>query len=153
MTTPAPASVSAIYSTAFGGGGATLPRSHCKIKLCPFTAPFKAELFPRLAAALESRQLLIPIARDIREELHSIYRITTNSGQILYRAHLTPDGHADRTTALALALRAAQTAPVSPCATSVGPKYRIFGGTGHGRTLYNSGRTSRHSERTLGIIY
>ena len=111
-----------------------------RVELCPFTAPFKAELFPRLAAAMESRQLLIPIGRDIREDLHSIYRTTTNSGTILYRAHATPDGHADRTTALALALRAAQTAPAYACAASVG-----------------SGLRSRWSyagpERTIARIY
>ncbi len=58
-----------------------------RVELCPFTAPFKAELFPRLAAAMESRQLHIPIGRDLREDLHSIYRTTTNSGTILYRTH------------------------------------------------------------------
>src|SRR5690606_1936026 len=37
-----------------------------RVELCPFTSALKAELFPRLAAAFESRQLLIPIARDVR---------------------------------------------------------------------------------------
>ncbi|MGZ8921517.1 MAG: terminase large subunit domain-containing protein, partial [Limisphaerales bacterium] len=115
-----------------------------RVELCPFTAPFKAELFPRLAAAMESRQLLIPIGRDIREDLHSIYRITTNSGNILYRAHGGPcgshtDGHADRTTALALSLRAAQSAPQHACASNVGRKYRYLG--------------DRSNQRTLAIIY
>jgi phage FluMu gp28-like protein len=110
-----------------------------KIELCPFTAPFKAELFPRLATAMESRQLLIPIGRDIREDLHSIYRTTTNSGTILYRAHATPDGHADRTTALALALRAAQTAPAYALAKSIGRKYPMY------RNAY--------PQRTIAIIY
>ena len=73
--------------------------------------------------------ILIPIGRDIREDLHSIYRTTTNSGTILYRAHSTPDGHADRTTALALALRAAQTAPAPGGVSTVGSKYRMFGGS------------------------
>ena len=114
-----------------------------RVELCPFTAPFKAELFPRLAAAMESRQLLIPIGRDIREDLHSIYRTTTNSGTILYRAHATPDGHADRTTALALALRAGQTAPVSACAESVGS----------GEYGRRSRRFYPSPERTIAIIY
>jgi phage FluMu gp28-like protein len=110
-----------------------------RVELCPFTSSFKAELFPRLAAAFESRQLLIPIGRDIREDLHSIYRTTTNSGNILYRAHATPDGHADRTTALALALRAAQTAPALGGVSTVGRKYRFIG--------------NRSNQRTLAIIY
>jgi phage FluMu gp28-like protein len=33
-------------------------------------------------------------------------RVTNSSGQITYRAAHTPDGHADRCTALALAVRA-----------------------------------------------
>ena len=117
-----------------------------RIELCPFTSAFKAELFPRLAAAFESRELLIPIGRDIREDLHSIYRTTTNSGTILYRAHSTPDGHADRTTALALALRAAQTAPAPGGVSTIGRKYPMFGGTR---------RSSRYlpPPRTLAIIH
>ncbi|HEX7859044.1 MAG TPA: hypothetical protein VF773_01820, partial [Verrucomicrobiae bacterium] len=97
-----------------------------KVELCPFTSSFKAELFPRLAAAFESRALLVPIARDIREDLHSIYRCTTNNGNILYRAHSTPDGHADRTTALALAVHAAQTAPPRPYAKSIGRRFAMY---------------------------
>ena len=38
-------------------------------------------------------------------------RVTSASGQITYRAAHTPDGHADRCTALALAVRAASDAP------------------------------------------
>ncbi len=86
-------------------------RPPSRLELCTFTSAFKAELFPRLRHALEARELLIPASRDIREDLHSIYRTVTHSGQILYRAFSTPDGHADRTTALALALRAVQTDP------------------------------------------
>ena len=96
-----------------------------RLELCPFTSSFKAELFPRLAAAFESRQLLIPISRDIREDLHSIYRIISNNGQISYRASHSPDGHSDRCTALALALRAAESAPAVACASSVGRKFRM----------------------------
>ena len=116
-----------------------------RVELCPFTAPFKAELFPRLAAAMESRQLLIPIGRDIREDLHSIYRTTTHSGTILYRAHATPDGHADRTTALALAVRAAQTAPAHACAQALYPIRRFRG--------YSRGNCYPLPPETIAIIY
>lgn len=84
---------------------------HGKIELCPFTASLKAELFPRLRTAFEKRELLIPASRDIREDLHGINRIVSASGQISYRAASTPDGHSDRCTALALALRAAHNRP------------------------------------------
>jgi phage FluMu gp28-like protein len=39
-------------------------------------------------------------------DLHSINRVTTASGAVTYRAPHSADGHADRCTALALALRA-----------------------------------------------
>ena len=125
-----------------------------RLELCPFTSSFKAELFPRLAASLESRELLIPISRDIREDLHSIYRTTTNSGQILYRAHGTSDGHADRTTALALAIRAAQTARAPALATSVGRKFRALR-THQGFRARRRDRDSDYGppERTLAIIH
>ena len=46
-------------------------------------------------------------SRAIREDLHSLNRVSTPAGQITYRAPHSADGHADRCTALALALRAA----------------------------------------------
>ena len=122
-----------------------------RLELCTFTSSFKAELFPRLAAAFENRELLIPISRDIREDLHSIYRTVTHSGNVLYRAHSTPDGHADRTTALALAVRAAQCAPSYAAPSSVGRKNPFL--------IRNRNRTRNRSEpftpeeRTLAIIY
>ena len=58
--------------------------------------------------AFEKRNLRVPVSRSIREDLHSINRVSTPTGQITYRAPHSPDGHADRCTALALALRAAE---------------------------------------------
>jgi phage FluMu gp28-like protein len=49
---------------------------------------------------------LVPISRLVREDLHSVNRVTTASGGVTYRAPHSADGHADRCTALALALRA-----------------------------------------------
>jgi phage FluMu gp28-like protein len=79
-----------------------------KIELCVFSQPFKAELFSKLRMAFEKRSVRIPISRLVREDLHSINRVTTASGGITYRAPHSADGHADRCTALALALRARQ---------------------------------------------
>jgi phage FluMu gp28-like protein len=110
-----------------------------KIELCQFTTALKSELFPRLRAAFEQRLLRIPISREIREDLHAIQRCVTQSGQITYRAPNTADGHSDRTTALALALRAASTgAPVSAPARSVFVR-------GRSADLRWSHRISRHA--------
>ena len=55
----------------------------------------------------EKRGVRVPISRVIREDLHSLNRVSSPTGQLTYRAPHSADGHADRCTALALALRAA----------------------------------------------
>jgi phage FluMu gp28-like protein len=97
-----------------------------RVELCQFTTALKAELFPRLRTAFEQRTLRIPISREIREDLHAIQRTVSLTGAITYRAPQSADGHSDRTTALALALRAAQNAPASACATSIALPERGF---------------------------
>jgi phage FluMu gp28-like protein len=77
-----------------------------KIELCSFSLALKAEIFPKLRMAFESRQVLVPINRTFREDLHSIYRVITPSGNVTYSAPMTDDGHADRCNALALCIRA-----------------------------------------------
>lgn len=103
----------------FGGG---------KLELCSFTAPLKEEIFSKLRAAFERRKLWIPSSAAIREDLHSVHRVISSSGHISFRASHTPDGHSDRCTALALALRAAESAPVPACARSVGARFRTARG-------------------------
>jgi phage FluMu gp28-like protein len=77
-----------------------------KIELCHFTPNLKVEIFSKLRIAFERRALRIPSNPEIREDLHGVRRITSSTGQITYRATQNADGHSDRCTALALALRA-----------------------------------------------
>jgi phage FluMu gp28-like protein len=77
-----------------------------KIELCNFTNTLKLEIFSKLRMAFEKRALRVPVSRLIREDLHSVNRVSSPTGQISYRAPHSADGHADRCTALALALRA-----------------------------------------------
>jgi phage FluMu gp28-like protein len=79
-----------------------------KVDLCVFTVGFKRSIFPRLRQAFERREVLIPISREIREDLHEMQQITTG-GEYSYHSKRTREGHSDRCTALALALRAAGT--------------------------------------------
>lgn len=81
-----------------------------KVQLVTFTQSVKCELFSKLRIACESRRLGIPVSRAIREDLHSIQRVALAGGGVTYRAPHTPDGHADRCTALALAVHAASAA-------------------------------------------
>ncbi len=77
-----------------------------KIQLCTFTNNLKVDIFPKTRMAFESKTLGIPVSRVIREDLHSINRVALAGGGVTYRAPHTDDGHADRCTALALALHA-----------------------------------------------
>ena len=78
-----------------------------KIELCTFSNALKLEIFSKLRMAFEKRGLRVPVSRVIREDLHSLNRVSSPTGQITYRAPHSADGHADRCAALALALRAA----------------------------------------------
>lgn len=80
-----------------------------KIELCQFTAGFKTDVFPKLRMKFEAKTLRIPVDRTIREDLHAVHRVTTQNGTVTYKAPHTEDGHSDRATALALAVRAAST--------------------------------------------
>lgn len=82
-----------------------------KLELCTFTAKFKRELFPRLRRAFEPPvKLRIPPSPAIRDDLHAMEQIIHN-GEYSYAAPRTAEGHSDRCTALALAVRAAAGAP------------------------------------------
>jgi len=90
-----------------------------KIELCHFSNPLKLEIFSKLRMAFEKRALRVPVSRLIREDLHSLNRVCTPTGQITYRAPHSADGHADRCSALALALRASAGGTVRPCIESI----------------------------------
>jgi len=84
------------------------PEKHLfgKIELVTFTNTEKVDLFSKLRMAFEQKRTRIPISRTIREDLHSVHRVVSQSGNVTYRAPQTEDGHADRATAKALAERA-----------------------------------------------
>jgi phage FluMu gp28-like protein len=103
-----------------------------KIELLTFTSGLKVELFSKLRMAFERRSVRVPMSRVIREDLHSVNRVTSASGQVSYRAAHTPDGHADRCTALALAVRAGSQGG-APMAMERGPGRLGVGEMGMGR--------------------
>jgi phage FluMu gp28-like protein len=78
-----------------------------KIEECKFTASLKEDLFLGLRRKFDDSLLRIPISRVIREDLHGLQKITSSQGQIRFQAPHNDDGHSDRATALALAVRAA----------------------------------------------
>lgn len=84
------------------------PEKHLfgKVELNTFSNPMKVDVFSKLRMAFEAGKVRVPVDRVIREDLHSMQRVTTQAGTVTYRAPHTEDGHADRCTALALAIRA-----------------------------------------------
>jgi phage FluMu gp28-like protein len=95
-----------------GGMAQWKPEEHKfgKIELCTFTSKFKRLLFPNLRTAFKDPKgvcrLRIPISTTIREDLHEMQQVITN-GEYNYWSRRTREGHSDRCTALALAVRAA----------------------------------------------
>jgi phage FluMu gp28-like protein len=78
-----------------------------KVELVTFTAGLKREMFPKLRRAFEApTRVRVPISQRIREDLHAMQQVV-NAGQYNYWAPRTREGHSDRCTALALAVRAA----------------------------------------------
>ena len=72
-----------------------------------FTNRIKEEMAYCLRTHFENRTVFIPKTHEIREDLHSIRRITTTANNIRFDADHSDNGHADRFWALALALHAA----------------------------------------------
>jgi phage FluMu gp28-like protein len=72
-----------------------------------FTAAVKQELAVTQRRKFEDRLVRVPPRREIREDLHSVKKVTTAAGHIRYDAEQSEaGGHADRFWALALALHA-----------------------------------------------
>ena len=79
-----------------------------------FTAQVKEALAYPVRGAMEDRRLRIPADPKIRADLRSVTKQVTTAGNIRFTAERTPDGHADRFWALALAIHAASEAGAAP---------------------------------------
>lgn len=74
-----------------------------------FTVATKEALAYPVRGAMEDRKLRIPYDPKIRADLRSVTKQVTATGNVRFTAERTPDGHADRFWALALAVQAAST--------------------------------------------
>jgi phage FluMu gp28-like protein len=78
-----------------------------RVELFTFTPKSKRLLFPMLRRKFEAPcRIRIPISRTVREDLHAMQQVV-KAGEYSYWAPKTREGHSDRCTALALAIRAA----------------------------------------------
>lgn len=72
-----------------------------------FTAKSKEEITFKLKSKFTDRAIRIPIDTDLREDLHSVRKMVSKSGNIVISAERTDLGHADRFYGLALGVHAA----------------------------------------------
>jgi phage FluMu gp28-like protein len=84
-----------------------------RIEAVNFSGPVKEALAYPLRGAMEDRKLRIPDDPKIRADLRKVQKVTTAAGNIRFVAEATPDGHADRFWAAALALHAGSN-PAAP---------------------------------------
>lgn len=85
-----------------------LVRKHgSRVEPITMTAPVKESLASRILAVFQKGEVLIPNHRPLIDDLHSMQRTVTLSGNVRYAAPREAGSHADRWTALALALQAA----------------------------------------------
>lgn len=88
-------------------------RFPAKVEECTFSAPFKREIYLDMQAAFQAGTILIPqdgendSGGSIAEDIHAVQRVYTSGGNLLFYAPTNDDGHSDRASALALAIRAA----------------------------------------------
>jgi phage FluMu gp28-like protein len=82
-----------------------------RVEAITMTAPVKESLAARILAVFQRGDLDIPDHRPLIEDLHSMQRTVTVAGNVRYAAPREAGSHADRWTALALALHATDHAP------------------------------------------
>ena len=93
-----------------------------RVEAVNFSAQVKEALAYPLKGAMEDRAVRIPDDPAIRADLRKVQKVTTAAGNIRFVAESTPDGHADRFWALALAIHAASD-PAAPIENhSSGPR-------------------------------
>ena len=73
-----------------------------------FTVASKGQMYGLMRRRFEERSIRIPVARDLREDLHAVQRVVSTGGNVTYSAPRNADGHSDRAAALALCCLAAK---------------------------------------------
>lgn len=97
-----------------------------RVEAVTFTGQVKEALAYPLKGKMEDRALRIPDDPVIRADLRKVQKVTTAAGNIRFVAESTPDGHADRFWALALAIHAASNPnpPIEFTSDGAGERYR-----------------------------
>lgn len=104
-----------------------------------FTSAVKEALAYPVRGAMEDRKLRIPFTPKIRADLRQVTKQVTPAGNVRFTAERTPDGHADRFWALALALHAASSPTVRIDFASIGQRQSVIAQAGPGQLLTDIG--------------
>jgi phage FluMu gp28-like protein len=104
-----------------------------RVEEVTFTSKVKEDLAVTLRRRFEDRLVRIPSDRDIREDIHSVKKLTTAAGNTRFDAERTEDSHADRFWALALALHAGSKLPKAPTAYESVHRRNFKSGTSNSR--------------------
>lgn len=78
-----------------------------RVEAVPFTPQVKEEMAGQLRVKFDDKNIRIPLADDIRNDLHSVQKSVTAAGNIRLFAPREDGSHADRFWAAALAVHAA----------------------------------------------
>lgn len=101
-----------------------------KVELFQFTPKSKRELFPTLRQKFVAPTTVrVPVDIEVREDLHAMQQIV-NNGEYSYQAPRTAEGHSDRCTAAALAVRAAAEESATCDYEAAGASGRVARGRG-----------------------
>ena len=102
--------------------------SEQRVEGVTFTPAVKEALAYPVRGKMEDRTVRIPYQPAIRADLRQVTKSVTAAGNVRFTAERTPDGHADRFWALALAIHAASS-PSAPIEyQSAGPRVATQGG-------------------------
>jgi phage FluMu gp28-like protein len=80
-----------------------------RVEQVTFTGAVKEDLAITMMRRFQDRLVRVPASTAVREDLHSVQKVTTAAGNVRYDAQRSDAGHADRFWALALAVQAAGT--------------------------------------------
>ena len=90
-----------------------LSKEYPSIRPLYFTNDNKEEMAVSLKRLFEDKSITIPDDKDLINDIHSIKRHVTASGNFRFDAERNAEGHADRFWALGLALQASRRKPIS----------------------------------------
>lgn len=97
-------------------------KHHSRVEPVTMTAPVKESMASLILSVFHRGFISIPDHRPLIDDLHSVERSVTIAGNVRYAAPRKAGSHADRWTALALALQAVSTSPAFMPEAIFGPR-------------------------------